>query len=84
MRPTHELHRIRFTFEGIVVVDGGALFELHGRPDAALGLLDDVPGLVWEMALLAGRDVDVGALRVGERVQLRRPRRVVVHPHVVE
>jgi hypothetical protein len=47
-------------------------------------LLDDVPGFVREMLLLPGRDVDLRALGIGQRVQLGGAGGVVAHLHVVQ
>jgi hypothetical protein len=52
--------------------------------DPALHLLHDMPGLVGQMLLLSGADVDVCALSVGQRVELGWTAGVEVDPHRVE
>jgi len=54
------------------------LLQLRRRRHPSLLLLDDVPRLVCEVPLLAGRDVDVVALGIGMRLQLCRLRRIVM------
>lgn len=42
-----------------------------------------MPCLVRQMLFLPGRKMDVRSLRKGMRLQLRRPRRIAVHPDIV-
>ena len=67
-------HRICLTLQPRVIIDRHPILQLNRRLDAALRLLDDVPRLVRQMAFLPGREVNVAALRVGQGVELRRPR----------
>ena len=55
-----------------------------GRPDPALGLLHQMPGLVRQVLFLAWGEVDVVALGEGVGIQLRRPVRVAVDPGLVQ
>jgi hypothetical protein len=77
-------HHVRLILQPLVVVDRNPAVHLHRRLHPALRLLDDVPSLVRHLLFLSRRDVDVGALRVGESLDLRRSVRVGVHAHVRE
>ncbi len=74
-------HPVGLAFQRRIVVDRLA-GDRAGRLHPALALLRDMPGLVRQVLLLARRDVDLLALRIGQRVQLRRLGRVGLHPHV--
>ena len=63
-------HRLGFLLQSQVVVDRDGPAQLARRLHAALRLLDGVPRLVRQMALLSRRDVDVGALRERVRVDI--------------
>ena len=63
-------HHIRLPLQTCVIIHRHAILHLHRRLYPALGLLDDVPGLVRQMLLLPGRQVDVAALGVGQGVEL--------------
>nr|WP_275943082.1 hypothetical protein [Pseudenhygromyxa sp. WMMC2535] len=56
--------------------------EAPGGLDATLALLDDMPGLVGQAALLTGPDVDVSALGEGVGAQLCGAGRVVADADV--
>ena len=75
--------RVRFMFERFIVVEWIAPLSCACRFDAPLLLLDDVPGLVRQMLLLAGPEMDVAALRESERAELRRLGRIAVDADVV-
>jgi len=69
-------HRVGLTLQPAFIIDGDAS-HLNSRPDPPLCLLDHVPDLVRQVLFLPRRDVDIGALRVGMRIELRWLRRVV-------
>ena len=58
--------------QALVVVQRKAVLPLHRRLNAALRLLDHVPRLMRQVFFLSRPDVDVAALRVSQRVKLRR------------
>ena len=64
-------HHVSLPLQAGIVVNGYAL-GLHGRLHTALMLLDNVPRLVGQVFLLAGRQVDIRSLRVGQGVELCR------------
>ena len=70
-------HVIGFSFQGMVVVDTHAIDFCIGG-DAALALLGYVPCLVGKVLLLAGAEVDVVALGIGEGADLGRLAAVAV------
>src|SRR4051812_3978284 len=76
-------HEVRLALESVGIVDLRPVLRLHRRLYTTLRLLYDVPGLVRQMVFLPRRKVDVPSLRVGQRVDLRRPRRVVVDGDVL-
>jgi hypothetical protein len=76
-------HRVRFSLERRLVVDGRLAGE-RGLADTSRALLDDVPALMRQMTLLAGPEVNAVPLGIGERAKPRRPRRVRIDTHVVE
>ena len=78
-----DAHGVGFALEPGIVVDRGAA-EPHRRAHAALLLLDDVPGLMRQVAFLAGAEVDLAALGMGERPELGRSGRIAVDAHIVE
>jgi hypothetical protein len=65
---------IGLALQGGVVIHGDAALELEGGSHPSLGLLNQVPGLVGQVMLLAGSLVDVAALAdsVGEGSQASR------------
>lgn len=76
-------HHIGLVLKGGVVVDGHAV-DAGGGSDAAGHLLGHVPGLVREMLLLAGGDMDIGPLRVSKGLHGGGLAAVVMDPHIVQ
>ena len=66
-------HHVGLGLEGRVVVDPHAR-ELGRGGNPALHLLHHMPRLMRQVLLLAWRQMDVGALRIRQRVELRRLR----------
>ena len=76
-------HHIGLVLKGGVVVDGHAV-DAGGGSDAAGHLLGHVPGLVREVLLLAGGDVDVGPLRICKGLHGGGLAAVVMDPDIVQ
>ena len=71
-------HTVGLLLQRGVVIDGQPA-DVQARRHPALRLLHHMPGLMRQVLLLAGRQVDVRALGIGQRAQPGRAGRVVVH-----
>jgi serine/threonine protein kinase len=76
-------HPFRLCLQNRRIVDSSSLHTNHG-PYSPLPLLHRMPGLVREVPLLSRREVNLGALRVGQCTELRGLRRVVMDSDVVQ
>src|SRR5271165_915426 len=63
-------HRVRLVLKRGVIVQRNPAVHLPRGRDAALSLLHDVPSLVRQMLFLSRRDIDLGALSIGQGVDL--------------
>ena len=77
-------HRIGLVFQPRVIVHRQPAADPQRRLDPALRLLDQVPGLVRQQVLLARRDMNLAAHRIGQRIELRGTRRVAVDLDMVQ
>ncbi len=64
-------HDIGFAFQTGIVVDRFAT-HFHGWLHPSLALLYGVPGFMRQVLFLPGAEMDITALRVGMRIELRR------------
>ena len=76
-------HYIRFMLQCRIVVDECA-FRLQLRLHPYLRLLYYMPGFMRQVRLLPRSNVDVGSLRIGQRIELRGLGRVVMNLDIVQ
>ena len=67
-------HHIRLTLQSRVIIHLHPILHLQRRPHPPLGLLHHMPRLVRKVVLLHRRQMNVTALGIGQRVELRRLR----------
>jgi hypothetical protein len=76
-------HYVSFAFEGCIVVEGNPTLPRRSF-HTSLFLLHDVPAFMRKMVLLTGAEEDIFASRVRQRIELSRPRGVVVNSDIRE